>query len=164
MHRNFQRVEQYNMFSLLLLTPKYRPLCLYTLHLAYLCLDRHNVLPQREEAEIRTEQSGLPLDLGDHIPSWRKEQRAQLTPERMALQGKVGQDIQRLWAFQHFILLPSSAQFLSQSNEMISDKIILKTIWILSLFCVFLTDENQNISLDFHYSGSSSFKMYTSRG
>lgn len=52
MHRNFQRVEEYNMFSLLLLTPKYRPLCLYTLHLAYLCLAMHNVLPRQEEAEI----------------------------------------------------------------------------------------------------------------
>lgn len=40
------------MFSLLLLTPKYRPLCLYTLHLAYLCLDMHNVSPRQEEAEI----------------------------------------------------------------------------------------------------------------
>lgn len=40
------------MFSLLLLTPKYRPLCLYTFHLAYLCLDMHSVLPRQEEAEI----------------------------------------------------------------------------------------------------------------
>lgn len=52
MHRNFRRVEQYNMFSLLLLTPKYGPLCLYTLHLAYLCLDMHNVSPRQGEAEI----------------------------------------------------------------------------------------------------------------
>lgn len=40
------------MFSLLLLIPKYRPLCLYTLHLAYLCLDMHNFLPREEEVEI----------------------------------------------------------------------------------------------------------------
>lgn len=40
------------MFSLLLLTPKYRPFCLYTLRLAYLCLDMHSVSARREEAEI----------------------------------------------------------------------------------------------------------------
>lgn len=41
------------MFSLLLLlTPKYGPFCLYTLHLAYLCLDMHSVSPRGEEAEI----------------------------------------------------------------------------------------------------------------
>lgn len=52
MHRNFQRVEQYNMFSLLLLAPEYRPFCLYTLRLAYLCLGTRSLPLQREEAGI----------------------------------------------------------------------------------------------------------------
>lgn len=57
-HRNFQRVEQYNMFFLLLLTPKYGAFCLYTLCLAYLCLVMHNVSLQREEAEITARAKG----------------------------------------------------------------------------------------------------------
>lgn len=52
MHRNFQRVKQYNMFSLLLLTPKYGPFCLYTLCLAYLCLDMHSISRRWEKTEI----------------------------------------------------------------------------------------------------------------
>lgn len=61
-HRNFQRVEQYNLFCflfflllllpLLLLTPKYGTFCLYTLCFAYLCLVMHTVSLQKGEAGI----------------------------------------------------------------------------------------------------------------
>lgn len=148
MHRNFQRVEQYNMFPLLLLTPRCGPFCLYTLRLAYLCLDMHSVSPRWEGAEAAAGAGGAAEPRGWGLPcardTWdrilsrckaaerpgRRGQASSTPVEDRVCERKAGgeRQIQRLLASQRFTFLPSPVQFLNQFNEIISDNIVLKTI------------------------------------